>query len=77
MSKFHGPSYRTGIWVGQMLGALKQGCRSMTGTWPSDALPEHRKEIEQWAEFAGLSVKFDDRFVTVEEHQPPKLEVVK
>lgn len=75
--EFHEESYRTGVWVGQMLGALSHGCTSMTGTWPKDALPEHRDEVEAWAAIRGLVVTWDDRFVTVEPCQAPKLEVVK
>lgn len=74
---FHEESYRTGIWVGRMLGALAHGCTSMTGTWPKDALPEHREEIEALAALRDLIVSWDERFVTVEERQAPKLEVVK
>lgn len=74
---FHEESYKTGIWVGRMLGALAHGCTSVTGTWPKDAMPEHREEIEALAALRGLIVTWDERFVTVEERQAPKLEVVK
>lgn len=77
MSEFHEPSYRTGVWVGQMIGALANGCKSMTGTWPDDAMPEHREAIQRWASIRGMVCTFDGRFVTVEARQPPKLELVR
>jgi hypothetical protein len=76
MSEFHEDSYRTGVWVGQIIGAIANGCRSMSGTWPKDALPESQEALEKWADIQGLSISFDGRFVTIEERQPPKLELV-
>jgi hypothetical protein len=76
MSEFHEKSYRSGVWVGQLLGAMANGCKSMAATWPEHALPEHREQLEAWARLRGLSCKFEGRLVTIEDPQPPKLELV-
>lgn len=77
MSSFDHDSYRTGVFVGRIIGALIHGCKDMAGTWPKDASPDDRKEIEAIADMRGLVVKFDDAGFSVTERKPPKLEVVK
>lgn len=77
MSDFHEPSYKTGVWVGRIIGAISQGCRSMCGTWPVDALPEDRESVETFAAIYGLTARFEGGDLYIEERQPPKLEVVK
>lgn len=77
MSEFHEQSYQTGKWVGKILGSLMAGSRSMTGTWPEDALESDRKAVESMAQFMGLRAVFDGRNLTIEEPQAPTLRVVK
>lgn len=76
-STFDERSYRDGVWVGQIIGAVSAGARSISSTWPRCALPEHREALEFWAKMNGLEARFDDHGVTIVERQPPKFEVVK
>lgn len=70
-------SYRDGVWVGQIIGALVNGCHSMASTWPESALPEHREQVEEWAKFYGLKATFDEKGLLIEKREPPTLTVVK
>lgn len=76
MSEFDLQSYKTGKWVGEIIGAVKHGVRSLSATWPKDALPEDREALETWAKMAGLRATFDDNGVTVDEPSPPVLKLV-
>jgi hypothetical protein len=69
-------SYKSGRWVGEIIGALKHGAKSLAATWPDDALPEDRAAVEQWARIAGLRATFDDKGLLVDEPSPPNLKVV-
>ena len=79
MSTFDETSYRTGVFVGNIIGSLMNGCRSMAGTWPQDALPEHKEQVEQIANMMGLVAVFDGRSLTVSEPEKrpkPDLRVI-
>lgn len=75
---FDKESYRAGVWVGQILGAVQNGCRSAAGTWPEMAMEEDKEALLQWGEILGLDIVFDDRGITISERQPvkPNLTVV-
>jgi len=69
-------NYRTGLFVGRVMGALMHGCKEMAGTWPNDAPKEAKEEIQSIANFQGLVVTFDANGFSVSERKKPKLEMV-
>jgi hypothetical protein len=70
-------SYQLGRWIGEILGALKAGSRSMVGTWPKEALDEDREAVITYCKIMGLRASFADGSLSIEEPRPPELTVVK